>query len=42
MNEMDDLNIKEEIDEISKRIDSIVQRIEQVVPDQPNSEDAQN
>jgi hypothetical protein len=39
MQEMDDLQIKKEIDEISKRIESIVQNIEH--PD-PNREDLED
>lgn len=32
MNEMDDLEIKAEIDEISKKIDAILQNIERLDP----------
>jgi hypothetical protein len=39
MHEMDDLEIKAEIDEISKKIDSIVNRIEQLDPKNGESEE---
>ena len=42
MNEIDDLDIKAEIDEISKKIDSIVRRIEQLDPDRQEPEKSQN
>jgi hypothetical protein len=37
MHEIDDLEIKAEIDEISRKIDSIVQRIEQLDPNKRDS-----
>jgi len=33
MNEIDDLDIKAEIDQISKKIDAIVQQVEKLNPD---------
>jgi hypothetical protein len=39
MHEIDDLEIKAEIDEISRKIDSIVQRIEQLDPNKRDSEE---
>jgi hypothetical protein len=42
MHEMDDLKIKAEIDEISKKIDSIVHKIEQLDPNNRDSEEPQN
>jgi hypothetical protein len=32
MKELDDVELKEEIDQISKRIDAIVQQMEKLVP----------
>lgn len=42
MNEIDDLDLKAEIDEISKKIDSIVRRIEQVDPNRQEPEPPQS
>ena len=39
MKEMDDLDIKAEIDEISRKIDSIVQRIERMDPNRQDPEE---
>ena len=39
MKEMDDLLIKKEIDEIAKRIESIVQNIEQLDPSKQEPEE---
>ena len=38
MKEMDDLRIKKEIDEIAKRIEAIVQNIDQLDPNRQESE----
>lgn len=42
MKELDDLDIKAEIDEISKKIDAIVQNIENLDPDKQEPKDNQN
>jgi hypothetical protein len=41
MKEMDDLEIKSEIDEISKKIDTIIINIEQADPTKTNSDPEQ-
>lgn len=42
MKELDDLDIKAEIDEISKKIDAIVQNIENLDPNKQEPKDNQN
>ena len=42
MNEMDDLDIKAELDEITKKIDAIIQKIEHLDPIKQDSDEIQN
>ncbi len=42
MKEMDDLDIKAEIDEISKKIDAIIQNIDNLDPNKQEPNDSQN
>ena len=42
MKEMDDLDIKAEIDEITKKIDAIIKNIEHLEPNRQDSDDNQN
>ena len=42
MKEMDDLDIKAEIDEIAKKIDAIIQNIEHLDPNKQESKESQN
>lgn len=42
MKESDELALKAEIDEISKKIDAIVQNIDRMDPDKPDAEKGQD
>ena len=42
MKEVDDLDIKAEIDEIAKKIDAIIQNIENLDPNKQESGESQN
>jgi hypothetical protein len=42
MKEVDDLDIKAEIDEIAKKIDAIIQNIEHLDPNKQESGESQN